>query len=171
MKREFWQFWQSGQFYFKGLPPEEADITPEWNSELRRSLQIWGPEAVNARGVIALISNLYRFIEVFAFARRLSAKEIYPDEINIEVTLSNALGYVLTTDSSRLLRPMREVTSAAPITVATKTNPIEIQEDLRSLTLRAFNRMLETCFGWTDLPEDAFAGDYDKIIEEARYQI
>jgi len=37
----------------------------------------------------------------------------------------------------------------------------EIQTSTKELILRAFNRVLESCFAWTSLSPDAFAADLD----------
>lgn len=169
MCREFWQFWTSGQFLFIEGIREEVDTN--WKQKILASqpLQMVAvpPDTRDIKGHITLISNLYRFVELFEFAARLTECGIYDEGLKLSIRLRNAKGYMLTTDWDRRLRYAYTV-SSDNVAIVEEYSPEQIITFSKANALAAYKRMLEQFFGWLDLPDNAFEEDVDEFLRQRR---
>ncbi|MFO0942323.1 MAG: ATP-binding protein [Pirellulales bacterium] len=169
MCREFWQFWTSGQFLFIEGIREEVDTN--WKQKILSSQPLQNvavpPDARVIRGHITLISNLYRFVELFEFAARLTECGIYDEGLKLSIRLRNAKGYMLTTDWNRRLRYAYTV-SSDNVSITEEYSPEQIVAFSKANALSAYRKTLEQFFGWLGLPDNAFEEDVDEFLRQRR---
>jgi hypothetical protein len=102
--REYWRFYQSGQFLH--LFSVREVTAPGWRQKLEAEMKShlfymdyidWG----KVPGFIALINLLYSMTEIFEFGARLSQSGIYSGLISIRVEIKRIKGFVLSADWDR----------------------------------------------------------------------
>jgi hypothetical protein len=157
---EFWQYWTSGQFVFIEQTPESK--RKDWEQQLKGLLV--GHSSTEVPGVIALSSTYRRFIEVFAFARRLTTKA--EESVIVSISLANAFGFYLVTDSHALFRLPKRITDSNVVTMEFEFTSLELQSNLRSVVSNVYREIIERWFGWRDLPKDAFESYYDDFTAD-----
>lgn len=163
--KEFWQAWRSGQFYYREAIEERRHAAFTRNLRGSQNVRLTGTQ--DAPGFIEIISVLYRFIELHMFIGRLVNSGMFDNRVHLTILLSDAIGFVMTMPPDRLQRSAPAV-SSKNLKLTFTYGVDETQHSFKEITLKAFNRMLESAFGWTDLPLDAFARDFDKFTNQRK---
>lgn len=167
--REFWQFWRSGQFYFiEGL---REVVDDNWREQIERTNPLKnvavssGAESIN--GYFMLISELYRFVELYEFAARLSETGIYKEGFIVQVRLRHASGYMVATDFSRRLR-YAYTAKQDDLSREWTYTPEDVVVSVKACAQKAYIEVMRSFFGWFNLPADAFDEDIDEFLANRR---
>ena len=89
--KEYWKFFLSGQFAFKGAFVEDYMVTDiESNSHLVYS----NPDNLTHK-YLSILSALYRVTEIFEFASRLIEKQVLKNKFSISISLINTQNRML----------------------------------------------------------------------------
>lgn len=99
---EYWRLYQSGQFI-------HLHAVEEVQNEYRKSLEKAAASHIGhlkidlaaIPGYFSFTNFLYRIIEIFEFAARLSEKGVYENELTITIQLKHVRGFVLMADENR----------------------------------------------------------------------
>ncbi len=102
MQREYWRFYQSGQFLHIFSLPEAID--PEWKQKIKSVMKCYlsldGDINIdNVPGFISIENFIYKVTEIFEFAARLCQAQVYEGALNIDIRLIDIKNFVLSTDS------------------------------------------------------------------------
>jgi len=91
---EFWRMVVSGNFYHLIAFPED------WMGEGKISY-IFGEEETKPNEWLGVFRSLYKFTEIFEFAKRLVQQNIFDDKLVVEIKLNRLLNRKLVVDSSK----------------------------------------------------------------------
>jgi len=96
--KEYWRFYQSGQFLHLFSVREAAE--PKWREEIESDMRshlsyMDAVEWDKVPGFISIINFNYQITEIYEFAARLSEAQIYTGGVNIKIELKGINGFVL----------------------------------------------------------------------------
>lgn len=102
--REYWRFWQSGQFLHLFSVREFSE--PSFKEELKSSMKMFlsHNKRINwedIKGFISFVNSIYIFTEIFEFASRLSRSNIYENYLTLDISVSGINKFILSSDRSR----------------------------------------------------------------------
>jgi hypothetical protein len=159
---EYWKLFNSGQFVHLERVRETTDL--HWQRELANRSQRWKAMRQDRKptGFVDLLNSLYRFIEIFEFAKRLAQSTQYQSPVDITIQMHAISGFELTAPMTRVLPPTY-VCSATDISIDTSSTLVDLIANQRLYALRAFNRFLER-FSLIGLTDDNFGRDYDNFV-------
>ena len=102
--REYWRFWQSGQFLHLFSVREFTE--PDFKNDLESSMKMflshnnqinWG----EIKGYIEFVNSIYIFTEIFEFASRLCRNNIYKDYLTFDISVNGINNFILSSGRSR----------------------------------------------------------------------
>lgn len=163
--REFWRFYQSGQFTQYSSVREVTET--RWHDKLAASAEghfghLRPKLRTSARGFISLINLLYIITEYFEFAARLAQAGVYLSNVSVSIAVSGVKDFVLTTESNRSWSkycPANENAYSKEWVIAAK----ELISDSPRYSLDAFSWYVE-CFGWLNPNLDAMKIEQHKFL-------
>lgn len=135
--KEFWRMYPSGQFLsYAALREETLD----------------GAFQTGGKGTLAVDHTIYTFTETFEFAHRLSMRGVYPDGVDITISLEGATNRRLWLGQNPHIRFFGGKSTSAPrIELSASLSPDILQDGYREqaviLLVRLFDR-----FGWNPPP-------------------
>ena len=153
--KEYWRFYQSGQFiHYTAFIEDYHELS--WQSSMYAGGK---PDKY-----LEIISTLYRLTEIYEFAARLASRTILSPGATVSIKLVGTEGRHLVFEHIRRLlsRPYRcklpeinlERTYAEP----------ELRGEASALALTAAVHVYER-FNWNDPPREVFAEDQKKLLE------
>jgi hypothetical protein len=130
---EFWRMYSSGQFLSYFALIEET---------------LHGTFDTGGTGTLAVDHTIYRFTEIFEFAHRLSMQGVYPDGVEISLTLEKAAHRRLWLGHDPRIRFVGAKVTAAPrIELSATMSAASLQEGYREQAVAALVRLFDR-FGW-----------------------
>ncbi len=102
--REYWRFWQSGQFLHLFSVREFTE--PDFKNDLESSMKMflshnnqinWG----EIKGYIEFVNSIYIFTEIFEFASRLCRNNIYENYLTFDISITGINNFILASDRTR----------------------------------------------------------------------
>lgn len=164
-RKEFWRFYQSGQFIHLFTVKETA---PEWRSKLEEDTRFHLGDDENidwsrVPGFISIINFLYTVTEIFEFATRLCQAGVYKGLITISIQLNGINQFVLTTDTSRSWHNYYAATQdtlGKPWSLSSN----ELVANSAELSLQAIKWFFER-FGWLNPPMEVLKNDQENFLK------
>jgi hypothetical protein len=159
--KEYWQFYESGQFiHYLALREDwvEGDI-------------FWGSLATKLRpgeklGVIG--STLYQITEIFQFLFRLTSAGVYNQAARVSIKLNNTNQRELwLEDDNRIPFSVSYRTGAESIEKSDEFDKEMILAKSNELALGVVKYIFDR-FGWSHAPMDALKGDQQAFLEGKR---
>jgi hypothetical protein len=90
---EFWRMTQSANFYHL------LTLREDWREDISH-LSIWGKkEDLKDKKLLGILGTLYTLTEIFEFAKRLASKNIFDENVIVEIKLYNLNDRILVVDS------------------------------------------------------------------------
>lgn len=166
---EYWRFYQSGQFlhlfaiYEASVQEFHEQLKATTRSHLGRR-EFEGFDWDSVPGFISITNFIYTVTEIFEFASRLSAKNVYPTKLAISVSLERIKGFVLTTDFDRAWYNLYQASGDS----LGHTWTFSAQE----LTTSSAEKALQTAcwfferFGWLNPPIETLRQDQEKFLSK-----
>jgi hypothetical protein len=150
---EIWRFYQSGQFVdVVGIPSDWRDQSKLWPAD-----EGWSPGSLLGIGEV-----LFRFIEIFEFAARLSLTEAGDESITIQIIVGGLAGRKLFVDIPNrwpMFKEYKASLSEFPYTI--ELSRTELVAQPRELSLKPTAELFAR-FGW--IPDAAALRDIQKSL-------
>lgn len=158
-RREYWRFFQSGQFIHLFSFWEEKHSFPGGRAPRLRSK----PADFRESGYVDIVETLYTSTEIFEFAARLAQRGAYTQGMNVSIQLNGIRNRLLVS-----LDPMRMWHSFCPANVDSLSRRNEFRTgELMSRSpelARDFALWLFERFGWVDVPPEFIVGEQRKLL-------
>lgn len=150
---ESWRFYQTGQFiHYDGFKED-------W---LHQARQLGRSQDFEPGEKLAVVSALFRFTEVFEFAKRFAFSEVGDPSVHVEIGLSGLQNRTLWLDSETRAPFFRDYTAAIPeFKQSGEHSQEELAAESRSLS-RRYAQELFRRFGW-DPSIDALRSMQDEL--------
>lgn len=151
--KEYWRFYQSGQFLYLSTIREHADR--HWRSEIetraKQGIHIL-PDSFNwdvVPGFVEIVNLVYRVTEYFEFAARLVQQGAYHERITIRIGLNSINRFVLATHDPRRFWPQYFASSVEKLENEWRVTPDVLINDSAEPARDAIVWFFEG-FGWDD---------------------
>ena len=157
---EYWRFYQSGQF------AHLFNCTEDWIDLDQLQIQSWGRNRPLPEKVLSILSTVYRVTEIYEFAARLAAKEIFRSDLSITVELHGMKERVLVV-TGHMRAPLLENYTCKlddlpypPKTVSLETLLAQASDLALENILWFFER-----FHWQSIPVHVIKNDQRNLLE------
>jgi len=164
--KEYWRFYQSGQFIHLFSVRESIDT--DWKQELEKAMQShlngmvivdWNQDP----GYFSILNIIYTITEIYEFAARLCQAQIYKGKINIDIKINGICGFVLAMEVGRVWYNYYK--SSVDDIGNTWTYDTDILvADSSNKALEAIYWLFEK-FGWLDQPKESIKRDQEHFIK------
>jgi hypothetical protein len=155
---EYWRFYQSGQF------AHLFNCGEDWVGLDYLQIQKWGREPLPER-VLSILSAIYRVTEIYEFAARLAAKEIFSSDLSITVELHGMKGRALVVTGHSRAPLLEDYICGVDDLPYSKTVPLEtLLGQASELALENLVWFFER-FNWRDIPVHVIRNDQRNLLE------
>jgi hypothetical protein len=160
--REYWRFYQSGQFLHLMSFQEDA-IRPRAEQRAKAEIYDW-PEGFTASGFLEVVMTLWTITEILEFAARLAAKEILGATASVDIRMVDVKDRVLFLSDPGRWWDSFYAASEQTLGNSWSININELLSNPRDLALDAAIWFFER-FGWLEIPQDILANDQRRLLE------
>lgn len=161
---EYWRLYQSTQFLYLGAVREKLEL--EWDKKIRSSIHLYledPPDDLSSiPGFIALKNLIYSFTEYFEFAARLCETEVYAGQVEVEIDLRKANGFVLVADPDWAPLPLYRAGSGN-ISFSRTLKSTDVMANARRISLEATLFVVER-LGWLRPPQSPIRELQDNFL-------
>ncbi len=162
-QKEFWRFYQSGQFVHLFAMEEDWYAEDPWYNTDRRYAAVASGDALNT------ITTIYSLSEILSFLERLTRSGIYENGVKLSISLNGTEGRGLTVIASGRVPLMAHYRSNEPVITFEKTlSKEEILKDYKKIAVEAVVFIFEI-FNWLNMPKQSFERDQENFFNK-RFQ-
>lgn len=157
--KEFWRFYQSGQFIMFASVHEDALVK-------QKRMPYWPPfGSDNPKGHIEFLISIYLITEFYLFTKRILGKVPQIRELNIELSINNIEGYELFSGEFKRELFNSYISSSHIIKVPLKTFDREtLIGSYSKIALDDVKYIFER-FNWLEQPTLIFEEEQTKLLE------
>jgi len=157
--KEFWRFYQSGQFIMFANVYEDALVK-------QKRMPYWPPfGSNNPKGYVEFLITIYHITEFYLFTKRILDKVPQIQELNIELSINNIEGYELFSGEFKRELFSSYTSSSQVIRIPLKTLKREaLISSYSKIALEDVKYIFER-FNWLEQPTLIFEEEQAKLLE------
>lgn len=162
LHREYWRFFQSGQFLHLFSFREDKDRS---EAEERASFGTREtPSGFSPSGYLEVVWALWTLTEIFEFAARLAQKEVFGESVSVEIQMVNVKDRILFTWDPGHASSRFDAAGEHTLDKEWSLTTEQLLSESSELALDAAEWFFER-FQWMDPPRQLLADDQRRLLE------